>query len=292
MDVSQPMKRKGLAALGAALAAACTPSLGTFNRLAPKDREGVRLAEGVSFGPLARHKLDVYGPQGARDRAPIMVYLYGGGWHSGERAEYAFVGRAFAARGFTTIIPDYRLVHEAVFPGFIEDCARAVRWAQDEAHAFGGDASRIVLCGHSAGAYNAIMLALDGAYLNAAGADIARIKGCAGLSGPYSFYPFDIDATRNAFGQAPDPARTQPINFARADAPPIWLGWGERDDLVGRRSIVHFERALRAVGAPVETKLYPNLGHADTLLALSQPLRGRAPVLDDVTAFLARAASA
>lgn len=177
---------------------------------------------------------------------------------------------------------------EVRFPTFLDDCARAVRWISDHAHEHGGDPQRIVLVGHSAGAYNAMMLALDRAYLRNAGVDAQSIRGAAGLAGPYDFIPFDVDATRNAFGQAPDPQATQPIRFARLDAPPLLLLWGEDDTTVGPRNLQSLERATRAAGGAVETKLYPGIDHAAILLALSRPFRGRAPVLEDVTEFARR----
>jgi acetyl esterase/lipase len=178
-----------------------------------------------------------------------------------------------------------------LFPGFIEDGAAAVRWVVDHAAEHGGDPTRIVLSGHSAGAYNAAMIALDPRYLHAAGVNPAAIRGFAGLAGPYDFYPFDVDSTRIAFGQAPDPQLTQPVHFARADGPPLLLLWGDHDTTVGHRNIEHLEAAARAAGEPVETKIYPNVDHVGIMLALSQPFRGRAPVLDDVTAFARRVTS-
>jgi acetyl esterase/lipase len=187
-----------------------------------------------------------------------------------------------------TVIPDYRLVPEVRFPAFIEDCAAAVRWAADHAAEHGGDASRIVLVGHSAGAYNAMMLALDADYLRGAGVDAARVRGVVGISGPYDFLPFDVDSTRNAFGQAPDAALTQPVHFARADAPPVLLLWGEADTTVGPRNLRGLDAAMRAAGGRVETKTYPGVDHVGIMLALSRPLRGRAPTLGDVTEFARR----
>lgn len=272
----------------ATLLAACTPSLGTFNRLAPRDTGGVRLAEGRSYGPTPRHRLDVYGPASESAPRPIVVFIYGGSWASGERSDYAFAGVALSAQGFVTIVPDYRLVPEVTFPSFVEDCALAVRWAVDHAAEFGGDPSRIVLVGHSAGAYNAVMLALDARFLAAAGVEPEAVRGVAALAGPYDFLPFDVAATRNAFGGAPDPRETQPINFARADAPPLLLLWGDADTTVGPRNLRSLEAAVRQAGGAVETKIYPGVNHVDIMLALSRPLRGRAETLADVTAFARR----
>jgi acetyl esterase/lipase len=163
-----------------------------------------------------------------------------------------------------------------------------VRWTADTIAAYGGDASRIVLVGHSAGAYNAMMLALDARYLRDAGVDASRVRGVVGLAGPYDFLPFDGAATREACGAAPDPAQTQPVTFARADAPPALLLWGEADTTVGPRNLRGLDAALRAAGGRVETKTYPGVDHIDIMLALSRPLRGRAPTLADVTAFAAQ----
>ena len=105
---------------------------------------------------------------------PVILFFYGGSWNSGRRQGYAFAARALAARGFVVIVPDYRLVPDAVYPDFLRDCAAAVRWARRNAGAHGGDGERIVLVGHSAGAYNAAMLALDPGLVGADRSAVAR----------------------------------------------------------------------------------------------------------------------
>lgn len=268
------------------ISAACSP-LTTFNTLTPKDKAPAPAERNIAFGEEERQKLDVY-PAGPRAKpAPIVVFIYGGGWDNGRRQDYSFAGRALAAQGYLTIVPDYRLVPDVRFPTFLEDCARAVAWTQANAARLGGDPSRIYLIGHSAGAYNAAMIALDGRYLRAAGGDPSTIRGVIGLAGPYDFLPFDPGAAQNAFGQAPDPAQTQPINFARADAPPMLLLHGQDDKVVRIRNATSLAEHLIAVGAQAEVKLYPGADHPDLVLALSKPLRKRAPVLADIRAFIA-----
>jgi len=286
-DVRWGMDRRALLAALPFLTA-CTPSLGTFDALAPRDAGARRVARDVAYGNGPRKRLDVYAPVERAAALPVIVFIYGGSWDSGSKDDCEFLGAALSSRGFVTVLPDYRLVPEVRFPSFLEDCAAAVRWASDHASAYGGDPQRVVLVGHSAGAYNAIMLALAGDYLRNAGVSARAIRGAVGLAGPYDFLPFDVDATRNAFGQAPDPLLTQPTHFARADAPPLLLLWGEDDTTVGPRNLEGLARAHRAAGGEVETKIYPNLTHVGIMLALSRPFRGRAPVLDDVTAFARR----
>ncbi len=281
------MRRRALLVGLTGLLAGCG-SLGTFNLLVPRDRGGRRIVADAAYGRAGRQRLDVYAPLDAPRPAPVIVFIYGGSWDSGTKSEYAFVGAAFAAQGFVTVVPDYRLVPSVRFPGFIEDCAAAVRWVAEHIAEHGGDPNRIVFVGHSAGAYNAMMLALDAHYLRDAGVDASRVRGVAGLAGPYDFFPFDVDSTRNAFGQAPDPQLTQPVHFARGDAPPLLLLWGEADTTVGPRNLQNLERAVRAAGGTVETKTYPGVTHVGIMLALSRPLRERAPTLADVTGFARR----
>jgi len=279
-------RRAFLAALP--LLGACTPSLGTFDALAPRDAGARRVARDVPYGEGPRRRLDVYAPTQRQGALPVIVFIYGGSWDSGDKDDYGFAGTALASRGFVTAAPDYRLAPDVRFPGFIEDCAAAVRWASDHAAEYGGDAQRIVLVGHSAGAYNAMMLALAGDYLQSAGVDARAIRGAVGLAGPYDFLPFDVDATRNAFGEAPDAQLTQPVHFARAGAPPLLLLWGADDTTVGPRNLESLARVQRVAGGVVETRTYENVTHVGILLALSRPFRTRAPVLDDVIAFARR----
>jgi acetyl esterase/lipase len=266
----------------AGLFVACAP-LRAFNTLVPHDGGVRKVASDVAYGEGPRRRLDVFSPGAAN--APVIVFFYGGGWNSGSKADYSFAADALASCGFLTVLPDYRLVPEARFPSFIEDAAAAVRWTHDNAARFGGDPGRIVLAGHSAGAYIAAMLALDQSYLAAAGAPMSAIKGMAGISGPYDFYPFDVKASIDAFGQAPDPAMTQPVSFVRKDAPPLLLLHGDKDTTVRPRNTISLAAKLRAVGAPVETKFYEGVTHVTPLLALSPALRGKASTRADICAF-------
>lgn len=280
-------RRTFLTTATAALAAGCTPSLATFDRFAPHDRNAQLAVRDAAYGAGPRQKLDVYAPAAGGTDLPVIVFFYGGSWASGDKDDYGFMGDALASQGFLTVIPDYRIAPD-VFPSFLEDGAAAVAWAQGHVREHGGDARRVVLIGHSAGAYIAAMLALDTHYLREAGANLAAIRGMAGLAGPYDFLPFDVAATQNAFGRAPDAALTQPVHFARADAPPLLLLWGHDDRTVGPKNIDGLERAMQAVGGRVETKRYAHIDHVGIMLAMSRVFRGRAPVLADVTAFARR----
>ena len=277
------------AALGLALWASILvfSALAVFNALVPVDGGVSRVAQNVVYGPDPRQRLDVYRPEGKASGLPVLVFCYGGAWDSGDRTLYDFAGRSFAAAGYITILFDYRLVPEARFPAFVEDTAAAIGWAANHAGEYGGDGSRIFLVGHSAGAYNVAMAALDPRYLRAAGVDPAVIAGVATLSGPFEFLPLDDPATIAAFGQVKDLAATQPVNAVSNGAPPFLLLTGDRDRTVYPRNSQRLAARLAEAGVTAKLVLYEGLGHVDVLTALARPLRWRAPVLDDIKAFFA-----
>jgi acetyl esterase/lipase len=219
-------------------------------------------------------------------KLPVVIFWYGGGWAKGDRTSYAFAGRALAKAGFLVVIPDYRKVPDVHFPAFLDDGAEAVAWVEDNIARYQGDPARVAVMGHSAGAYQAVMLALDTKRLAAAGADPAIIKAGVGLSGPYDFYPFTSDRAIAAFSEWPRPDETQPITFARADAPPLLLVTSDGDETVRPKNANNLGAKLRALGAPVEVKNYGPLDHEEIVMALSVPFRAKGPVLADSVAFL------
>jgi len=270
---------------GALAAAACSP-LRAFDTVMPKDEASRRVASDIPYGAGPRRQLDVYAPVAEAKRPlPVIMFIYGGSWASGTREGYHFAARALSAAGFLTVVPDYRLVPEVRFPGFLDDCAAAFRWVRAHAQEYGGDPDRIVLVGHSAGAYNAAMLALDPQLL---GADRAAVKGFAGLAGPYDFLPFNGSVVTKTFGAWPRPEETQPIHYADASAPPVLLLHGGEDGTVWPKNSINLDKKLRAAGVPSELKLYRTLGHVGIVTALARPFRGDAPVLADIVTFAHR----
>ncbi|WP_269515397.1 alpha/beta hydrolase [Brevundimonas subvibrioides] len=286
------MTRRGLlvpalGALLASVAAACSP-LAVLNAVAPRDPGVRRVARDVAYGEDPRQTFDVFAPTASTgERLPVLVLFYGGGWDSGSKEVYGWAAQALAAQGFVVALPDYRLVPQVHFPTFVEDAAAATAKVADVAATWGGDPARLGVLGHSAGAHLAMMITLDARYL----AEIGRpdlIKAAAGLAGPYDFLPFDVPASINAFGQWPDPRQTQPLTYARADAPPLWLGHGTADVVVHDEDTILLDARMRQLGGRSEAKLYPGLNHADLIATFAPLFRRKAPVLADVSAFFHR----
>jgi acetyl esterase/lipase len=256
--------------------------VGLLNTLTPKARGSRRVATAVPYGKRQRLKLDVYTPSTGDGPWPVVVFFYGGAWNEGDRRDFAFVGRWLAAEGYVVTVPDYGIIPEIEYPVFLEDCAAAVRWTLANASRYSGDASRLAVMGHSSGAYNAVMLALEPAY------GVARdIRAVVGLSGPYDFHPFDVPISIRTFSAADDPRATQPVNLATSAAPPMLLASGDDDTVVGPHNTVELARALRAHGVPVEELHYPGFKHPATLLELGTPLSRRSSLAGEVLAFLA-----
>ena len=256
-----------------------------FNLPTAMDGGTAKVGDGIPFADGQRFKLDVYAPEArGGGPAPVVFFIYGGGWNRGERGDYQFVGRALASRGFVTVIADYRHVPEGRYPEFLEDNARALKWVEDNIAAYGGDPSRLFLAGHSAGAYNAVMLALDPSFMREYGVTL-NIRGVAALSGPYDFYPFEYNEVREAFGQAPNPEGTQPINLVTADAPPMYLATGTTDPIVRMQNTEHLAMRLYQSGVWVTARYFEGFGHMEPVIAMGAAWRWRLPVLDDMVAF-------
>lgn len=275
--------RSLFAALCAALLSACSP-VALLNATVPT--RGVVVTQDIRFAEGPRGTLDVYRPANAAGAAPLVVFLYGGSWRMGDKAIYPFVAQPLAAQGAVVVVPNYRLFPEVAFPSFIEDNARAVAWAFAHAAELGANPAAVFVAGHSAGAYNAAMLALDPRWLAAAGVDRGRLAGAIGLAGPYDFRPITGPDIIPVFAPVNGGPASQPITFADGTNPPMLLLTGDADTTVRPRNTQALAARIRQGGGPVEARTYPGIGHIGIITAFAPLFSGRAPVLDDVWAFI------
>ena len=278
------LPRRSLLAMLPALLAACSGA-DLLNATVPTDT--YRRTQGIAYGSDPRQLLDVYQPDAAQRGAPMVVFFYGGSWTDGECGDYRFVGEALASMGIVVVIADYRLSPAFRYPAFVQDSASAVRWAFDHAAEFGADAKRIFVMGHSAGAYNAAMVALDSRWLAAVGLTPSRLAGWIGLAGPYDFLPIGDPKTQVAFSWPNTAADTQPMVHASKASPPALLLAPSNDTVVDpQRSTVALAGRLSSAGVKVESALYDGVGHVTLLGSMAPILRAKAPVLERVTQFV------
>jgi acetyl esterase/lipase len=242
----------------------------------------------LSYGSSERQRVDVY--QAGR-RKPLVIFFYGGSWNSGSRTDYRFVARAFNDLGYSVAIPDYRLTPEALYPDFLKDSAQAISLLINRAEEFGADPQRVILVGHSAGAYNAMMVALDQRWLSPE--DRQRIRGVIGLASPVNFLPIQLPAARLAFHWPNTPRDSQPIEHVSSSSPPILFINANNDPLVDPRinSIAMAEK-LRAANVYVEVENFDGplgmINHARLVATLSPTFQFLSPTLDKSRVFIER----
>ena len=268
--------------LALALLGGCSP-VAVVNTLSPSGH--YQADTGIAYGEERRQRLDFYRPLEAAEDAPVVVFFYGRGWREGQRGNFEFVASALTGAGMVVLIPDYRGHPHAAFPAFMEDGAKAVRWAHDNVPGVASGERPLFLMGHSAGAHIAALLALDSRYLQAVGDPPPPLAGFIGLSGPYDFLPLDPGYLEKVFPAETRP-QSQPIDFVSAAAPPTLLVHGTDDGAALAEHSRRLAERLEEHGVPVTLRLYDGVAHVRVVAALAPPLQWLADTLDDVAAFV------
>ena len=262
----------GCLALVAIGASACS---GPAILNAVTSRAGYSVMKDVRYAAGERGTYDLYVPDNADATTPVVVFIYGGGWDSGSKGIYPFVGQSLASAGIIVAVPDYRVYPEVQFPGFVEDGAKAVaavaRDARDGRSGIAAGRHPLFLTGHSAGAEIAALLALDTHYLADAGVSAPHIAGFIGLAGPYDFLPLTDERYKRVFPPRLRPA-SQPVNFVTRTAPPMLLIAGDDDTTVLPANSLSLAAKARAAGRSVTVDIRPGVDHIGAVSALATAL--------------------
>src|SRR3954467_6140192 len=129
-----------------------------------------------------RQGLDVYAPPDAKN-LPIVFWIHGGGWQAGDKSDVKQKPKLFNDAGFVFVSVNYRLLPDVDMGTLTRDVAKAFRWTHDHAAELGGDPSRVIVGGHSAGAQLAALLCTDEKYLKEEGVPFTVLKGCIPVDG-------------------------------------------------------------------------------------------------------------
>ena len=136
-----------------------------------------------------RQVLDVHAPDGAKN-LPVVFWIHGGGWQTGDKSMVALKPKAFTDAGFVFVSINHRLLPAADMGAITRDVASALGWVHKNIATHGGDPARLLVMGHSSGGQLAALMCTDDRYAKAEGVSLTMIKGCV----PVDADTFDIPA--------------------------------------------------------------------------------------------------
>jgi arylformamidase len=217
--------------------------------------------------------LDIFSPAEGNNH-PVVIYVHGGGWHSGDKADVHNKPKALAGRGYVLVSINYRLwtpPWSKGFPGTVtlkneaQDVAKAIRWVHDHARDYGGDPATLLVIGHSAGAHLAALVCTDERYLKAEGLSLANIKGCVPIDGDSHDLPMHMKANARKKVEATDRERFGGENLQKELSPVTHVAGGkhippflilhivDRDHPETQSQAERFAQVLRAAAVPART---------------------------------------
>jgi len=215
----------------------------------------------------AKHMLDLYLPQG-KTGFPVLMFVHGGSWRTGDRSLYRALGERFARAGIGVAIPSYRLMPQNPHPAQIEDVAAAFAWVYRNIAQYGGDTSRIYVSGHSAGAHLVALLALDEKYLEKLGLERKSIAGVIAMSGVYNVDNLSTFLAAN--GDQSDKHDASPMAHAHSGAPPFWITYCQWDYFGLPRQARDFTSTLKKNFVSAEVSYVPGESHISEIVSLIQ----------------------
>jgi acetyl esterase/lipase len=256
---------------------------------------GVGVSKDILYGDEPSQDLDIYYPkplakamkaQGAISSSyPMVVFVHGGSWESGNKEQYAFVGQSLAQAGYVTAVINYRKAPEHVYPDYVKDTAQAIAWSLENATSLHADPSRLAVMGHSAGAFNAVAAVANEDFLAPYGIKPTDIATVVGIAGPYS-YDFRKFSSATAFPSDATPDQVMPDRQIKGQQPPYLLLTAEKDKIVYATNTIKMTEAFKKAGVTVETGVIEGASHATSIGAMAPPLRWVNDVRAQVLTYL------
>ncbi len=247
-------------------------------------RGDVNLQANICYGKGGRRNLtfDMVRPLSSPSTSmPVLVYIHGGGWRSGNSQQGLAALTPFVKQGYCGVSLNYRHAPEAIFPAQIEDCKAAIRFLRSHASEYGIDPNRIGVWGASAGGHLAALLGTSGGIAalegNSGAANVSsRVQAICDWYGPSDFLadsPFNRSTrgyetmpVNDLLGGEPRRLRDKaklasPVTHVSADDPPFLILHGTSDPVVPFSQSESLASALRKAGVQVQLYPIPGGGH-------------------------------
>lgn len=235
-----------------------------INHFTPK--KGYIARTNIAYGLKARQRLDLY-LSNKQSKKPLIVFVYGGAWTSGEKTTYKFVGEAFARYGYDVAIVNYHLAPEHIFPSYIDDLDLALNYLDANQEKLGISTENIALMGHSAGAFNIASLLYHPQKYESKIKQ--NIKALIGISGPYHFDYKGDPLAQFAFDQNIPFQQVMPYYFVEQNQIQHYLLIAENDKIVGDHNSFDFQTELKEKGNHCEVISIAKTGHISIMGSVS-----------------------
>lgn len=236
-----------------------------------------RVEPNVVYGKVKNYelKLDIYLPKGKKTAPqPTLLFIHGGGWTGGTKESYSLRVLPWMEMGWTVVNIEYRLANTALAPAAVEDCRCALKWIFNNTEKYNLDKNKIVVSGQSAGGHLALMTGmltadagLDGQCLDGTEPKVAGIINWFGITDVNDLLSgknqkgFALQWLGNQTNQEDIARKVSPLNYVRANLPPIFTVHGDADPTVPYDHAVRFHAALDKAGVPNQFVTIPNGKH-------------------------------